>query len=263
MFHNNRRVLLAGPARTRGWAALALALLLAGGLSVAAGQRASAAAFVDAGLGDVAAEKKVVVANPQPVQLLFQFDTKGAPNLQATKFVKQVVVDTVKASGVFSEVSEGPTANGAILNVVIDNVVDDAEMKAAVGSGFATGLTLGLAGTTARDHYNCTVEYVGGPSAAKITRTAQHAILIQLGLINSTPPNAVKVEGGTKGAVFTMTRQIVANPLNALAADPAFSSAGGPAPPVETATSPAAPATESAVPTPGAPGPSPVPAAQP
>ena len=223
----------------------AFALILAAILVATTGEDALAATFVDAGLPDVAADKRVAIAKPQPVQLLFQFQTKGAPNAQATKFVKQAVVDTVKASGLFSEVSEGPAPNGAVLNVVIDNVVEPGQMSAAAGKGAVTGATLFIAGSTIQEHYKSNVEYVGGPAAPKISRTAQHSIYTQMGLINSPPPNGVKTEGGIKGAVFTMARQIVSNPLNDLASDPGFAppstpEAAAPTPPAE-ATPPASP----------------------
>jgi hypothetical protein len=224
-----------------------LALLLAVMISAGGAGRASAASFVDASLPDVPTDKRVTIAHPQPVQLLFQFHTKGAPNLQATKLVKPAVVEAVKASGLFSAVSEDPAPNGAVLNVVIDNVVDPDEMRAATANGVKTGATLFIAGSTVRDHYLATLDYIGSPTAAKITRTAQHSILMQMGLINSAPANAVKVDGGVKGAVLTMARQIVANPLNALGSDPGFApsadatSAAAATPPV-TATPPADPA---------------------
>jgi hypothetical protein len=220
-------------ARAAGWmACLVIALALVGHAAPAA-----AAAYVDAATTDVKPEDKVVVAHPQPVQLLFQFKTKGAPNGRATKYLMDQVTDTVKASGLFSDVSTAPVANGAVLSIVIDNVVDPGEMSAAAGKGFVTGATFFVAGTTVKDHYLCTVEYVGGPTAAKITRTATHAVYTQMGLINSPPPNAVKI-GGMKEAVLTMTRQIVANPLNAVATDPAFQGAAPSASPM----TPAAPA---------------------
>jgi hypothetical protein len=181
----------------------------------------SAATYVGAALGDVKPEDKVPVAHPQPVQLLFEFHTKGAPNGRATKFLKDQVVETVKASGLFSDVSDDPAPNGAVLDIVIDNVVQPQEMSDAEGKGFVTGATFFVAGSNITDHYVCTIDYVAGPTAAKITKTASQSVINQLGLINSPPPDAVKI-GGMKDAVLTMTRQIVANPLNALAADPGF-----------------------------------------
>lgn len=183
----------------------------------------SAAVFVGSGLTDLKPEEKVTISQPKPVQLLFEFRTKGSPNLQGGKQLRPDVIAAVKASGLFSEVSEGPTENGAILNIVIDDVVTPQEMQAAATKGAVTGATLFIAGSNIREHYTCVIDYLPNPSAAKITRTAEHSIVVQMGLINSVPTDAVKVDGGIKGAVAAMTRQIVANPLNAVGADPAFS----------------------------------------
>jgi hypothetical protein len=108
-----------------------------------------------------------------------------------------------------------------VLSVVIDNVIAPGEMSAAAGKGVVTGATFFIAGSNITDHYICTVDYVANPTAPKITRTARHAVITQMGLINSPPEGAVKI-GSMKDAIFTMARQIVANPLNALAADPQF-----------------------------------------
>lgn len=219
-----------------------MGLLLAVGFVAAPSPPASAAVFVDATLGDVKPEQKVTVAHPQPVQLLFQFRTKGSPNMQATKELKPQVFDAVKASGLFSDVSEAPVASGAILNVVIENVLDPAEQSAAAGQGFATGATLGIAGTTVREHYTCNIDYVGAPDAPKITRSATHFLLVQLGLFHAgAPENAVKVDGGIKGGVAVMTRQIVSNPLNAMASDPAFAAPAAASPPAASSPPAATP----------------------
>jgi hypothetical protein len=225
-FRSTRRFRADFGARALFWIAgvmVALGIMASPGL-------ASAAAWLDAGLTDVKPEDKVVVAHPQPVQLLFQFQTKGAPNARATKFLKAQIVDTVKASGLFSEVSDAATANGALLSVVVNNVVDPDEMHAAEGKAFVTGATFFVAGTSVRDGYICTVDYLAGPNAPKITKIAHHSIITQLGMVNSPPPGAVKI-GSTNDAVMTMTRQIVSNPLNALASDPGFQ-----APPAAPAT---------------------------
>lgn len=195
-------------------------LIAAAGMAAASGP-ARAAEYVGAGLTDVKPEDKAVVSNPQPVQVLIQFQTKGAPNGRATKYVKQKVLDTVKASGLFSDVSEAPTANGAILSIVINNVVAPKDMQEAEAKGFVTGATFFIAGSNVADYYDCTVDYVAGPTAPKITRTAHHTMITQMGLINNPPADAVKV-GGIKDAVFVMVRQIVSNPLNEIGKDPAF-----------------------------------------
>jgi hypothetical protein len=200
---------------------------------------ATAAMYIGAGLTEVKAGDRAVIAHPQPVQLLFVFQTKGAPNAAATKFTKQMVTDTVKASGLFSEVSEAPVANGAILSVVINNVVEPQEMRDAEAKGALTGATFFVAGSNVTDHYIGTVDYVSGPTAPKISKSARQILITQLGLINSAPKDAIKVGGG-KAAITALVTQIVGNPLNDVGKDPGFQVAE--AGPTAAASAPAAPA---------------------
>ena len=179
---------------------------------------------------DVAAADKAVVAAPAPVQLLFQFKTKGAPNPQATKFLNDAVAKHVRESGVFSEVTTGPAANGAVLSITLENI----PQEGAAGKGFATGLTFGLAGSTVIDYYICTVEFIPGPGAAKVTKEIKHQIITTLGLTKA-PENTVKTKG-INDAVLTMTRHVVTNGVNDVAKDPGFTLAAAvPAPPAEAA----------------------------
>jgi len=250
----------------RAWGPVLAALLLIGALvMVAAPGVAAAGMLLDASLGDVKPEDKAVIAQPRPVQLLFVFRTKGAPNGKATKFLKETVFETVRSSGLFSEVSEGPVEGGAVLSVGIDNVIQPKEINAAAAKGAVTGATLFLAGSNIRDNYECTVEYVPAPGSPTITRTAHHAVVTQLGLINSAPKDAVKV-GSAKDTIFAMARQIVSNPLQAAAHDPGFvpgqAPAASSAAPVDAAQ-PASPAPEAQPPAETAPAAQPAAAATP
>jgi hypothetical protein len=223
---------------------LFMALMFAAGLACSP-VAAMAATYVSADLGDVKPEDKAKVESPQPVQLLFQFKSRGAPNAAATKFLKAKVTEIVTNSGVFSSVSEAPVANGAVLSVVIDNIVTPEDLSKATGQGVKTGATLFIAGSNVTDNYISTLEYVSGPDGAKITRTAKHAVITQLGLINSPPAGAVKI-GSMKDGIFTMTSQIILNPLNDIAKDPGFAGGAAPVAPAEPAApveaTPAAPA---------------------
>ncbi|HEX4183702.1 MAG TPA: hypothetical protein VHY34_10640 [Caulobacteraceae bacterium] len=268
-FTIQRRV---GAPRRRGsqWLALAAGLLIA--MSYFAGPQAvRAASYIGADLKDVKPEDRVTVAHPQPVQILFEFQTKGAPNARGTKLLKAQVMDTVRASGLFSEVDETPAPNGALLNIVINNVAKPQDMTSAEAKGAVTGATLFIAGSTVADHYEATVDYIASPAAAKITKTAQQVVLFQMGLINKPPENAVKI-GNITEAVMAMTKQVVANPLNALAADPGFqpqtappatATASAAQSPSSPATTPATPATPAAPPTPAVPAAASAPAATP
>ena len=209
---------------------IALAAALALGFTALAAQPSAAASFVDSRLGEISAEQKATIASPQPVQLIFTFQTAGKANPKGAQFVKAQVMEALDASGAFSQISEGPVDGGAVLSITINNVPE----AGAAGKGVGVGLTFGLVGTKVTDHYICTVEYLPPAGGGKISKTVNHAIHTTIG-IKEAPPEGVKAKN-MKEAVFTMTRQIVGHGVNALALDPAFSG-------VIQASAPAAPAT--------------------
>lgn len=195
----------------RALCAIALATLLSG----------CASFYVDNSLHDLSQGEKVQIANPQPVQMLFDFQTKGAHNGAATDLVKSKVVAAVQNSGLFSQVSPDPVPGGALLNVVINNVPlsDDAFVK-----GFATGFTFGLIGSTVGDGYICTVDYLPDVSAPKISKSMRDAIYTSMGATAEAPEHAQKVSNANE-ALEIMVRQIMANTLNELAKDSYFGKA--------------------------------------
>lgn len=219
-----------------GRALLARAIIAFTILTAGAGS-AFAASYVDNKLPDLAPEARVVVAEPKPVQFVFQFQSKGVPNAQATKYLKEQVTKLVTDSGVFSQVSETPVAGGAVLSITINNVPSED----AVNKGFVTGLTFGLKGNTVTDFYVFTADYNAADGAPKITKTLNHAIYTTVG-ISSAPPNGVKAKN-LLDALTTSVRQMVANGVNDIAKDPGFTvtAASTPAAPVAPAA-PAAPA---------------------
>ena len=176
--------------------------------------------YVDGSTPEVDSAKFSTPAAKRPVQLLFEFQTKGVANARATTALKARVFEQVKASGLFSDVSEIPSADGALLSVTLNNVPlsDDAFSK-----GFVTGLTFGLAGSKVSDGYVCTAKYLGGGDAPAITTHARHAIHTAIGLTND-PSNATKA-ANIDAAVTAMTRQVVSNVLYDLSRDPSFQNA--------------------------------------
>jgi len=141
--------------------------------------------YIDPALPTVRAEDLRASKTPQPVQVLFEFRTKGAPNARGTEFAKPIVLDTVRSTALFSNVTEAPVAGGRTLTLVIDNipVTEDAASK-----GFATGLTLGLAGNTVTDGYVCTATYTT-PGAAPKKSQVNHALHTTMG--NTEGPKGV------------------------------------------------------------------------
>lgn len=187
-------------------------------LLVAAFLPGCATFYVDNTLHEPTPEEKVKVENPQPAQLLFEFQTKGVQNGRATDMLKDQVLATVKDSGLFSAVGADPAPGGAVVNVVINNVpmTDDAYAK-----GFATGLTLGLVGNTVGDGYVCTVDYLPPGGAPKVSKALRDALYTSLGAGAEIPQNVQKMSG-VKQAIDTVIRKLLANTLNELGKDPGF-----------------------------------------
>jgi len=198
---------------------------------------ASAKSFVDLTLGDVKAEERVTVANPKPVQLLFQFKTAGNLNARATKFLKDRVTAQIRSNGAFSEVSEQPVSGGAIMQITIDNLA----APEAVGQGVAAGLTFGLAGQLVADNYEATLEYVSGPDTKAVTKTVRHRLYTTIGR-HADPQNAVRVRNADEG-ITMIVRQVLDRLVTDLTRDVGFGAVAAPSPPTEAA--PAAPVTAS------------------
>jgi hypothetical protein len=173
--------------------------------------------YVSRALGDVPAEKKVKVADPQPVQLLFEFQTKGSFNSQATSFLQNKVEMAVQSTEVFSQTRWAPVPNGTVLSIKINNIVLTDNASAAA---FMTGFTFGLAGSNTTDGYVCTLEYLPGPGQPKITKEVRHAIHTSIG--NTDPPiNSLKAPN-VEQAIYMVTRQLVSHGVNQLASGPPF-----------------------------------------
>lgn len=173
--------------------------------------------YVDGTTKEIKASEYKVQQEKQAVMLVFEFQTKGVANAQATKYLKDKIVDQVKSSGIFSEVSLSPVAGNRVLSITLNNVPlsDDAFSK-----GFVTGLTFGLAGSSVSDGYVCTARYLGGDQQQPIVTQARHAIHTTLGAKGS-PDNATKAANAEE-AVTLMTRQIVSHVLFDMTQDAGF-----------------------------------------
>jgi len=198
------------------WRRLALGLA---GLVAAAAMTGcmSMKPYVGAGVRDVPASEYVKPNPSHAVQVLFNFQTKGVDNARATAALKARVIDQVSASQLFDSVSEAPVPGGALLIVTVNNVtLDDHEFA----KGFATGLTLGLAGTVAGDGYIATAKYTPPAPASLIAKEVRHSIYTTIGN-HDAPPNTVPASSMDE-AVSRMLHQAVSNLLNDVSHDPAF-----------------------------------------
>jgi len=184
------------------------------GLSLLTG---CASFYVDTATREVPASAYTKPASPRPVQVVFEFQTKGVANARATQYSSPLVLDQIRDSGLFSELKDTPVEGGALLSVVLNNVplTDD-----AFGKGFVTGLTFGLAGSQVTDGYVCTMKYLPGSQVPAVSKTARHAIHAVMGA-KDAPANGVKMDS-LELAVKTMTRQIVSTALDDVSRDPGF-----------------------------------------
>ena len=172
--------------------------------------------YVDTATRDVPVAQFKKVANPKPVALTFDFQSRGAPNPRATEFLRAQVQEQVAASGLFSTMASG--SDSARLNVELNNVPLDGQNAAA--KGFVTGLTFGLAGNVVTDVYECKLTYLAPGQTTPVVTSARHAIHTSLGATDA-PANATK-SANMEDAIRTMTRQVIANALNDLSQQAAF-----------------------------------------
>lgn len=174
--------------------------------------------FVDGDLKDVSVSQIARLQHPRATQLLFSFKTRGLVNATTSEILEDDITRIVASSELFSAVSSGPAPGGAILSVEIDAIPGT---QRELARGLTSGLTLGLTGSTRTDPFVCTVDYIASPGGTKLTTTAQHAIYIPMGIIDSRPKNIVMARNRLD-ALHTVARQVVTAALQQLSNDPEF-----------------------------------------
>ena len=194
-----------------------LALVAAGVIVATMTGCISVKPYVSGGVRDVPTSEYVKPDPSHAVQVLFDFQTKGIDNARATAAMKARVIDQIAASQLFDKVDEAPVPGGALLIVTFNNVPLDDKSFA---KGFATGLTLGLAGSVAGDGYIATAKYTAPGAAQPITKEVRHSILTTIGN-HDAPPNATPAATMDE-AVSRMLHQSVSNLLNDVSHDAAF-----------------------------------------
>ncbi|MBA4306239.1 MAG: hypothetical protein C0429_05830 [Sphingopyxis sp.] len=171
----------------------------------------AAKVYVDRTLGDVTAEQKIVFAEPKPVQVIFEFRTKGSANAKATNYLKDIVQRKLLESGYFSQVSTVPVEGGATLIMTMDNIPEED----AAGKGIKVGLTLGLAGVKVSDFYISSLEYSAAAGAAPLKVEVMHAIHTTIGKKpNETIGILVKNQDE---AIDIVVHQVLAHGMNGIA----------------------------------------------
>lgn len=173
--------------------------------------------YVDGSTKEVPPSQFTRSARPRPVQLLAEFQTKGVANARATAATKDMIAESVRSTGLFTQVSDAPVAGAGVLSVTVNNVplTDDAAAK-----GFIAGLTFGAAGQQVTDGYVCTVSYLSPGQDKPVVKSAKHAIHTTVGA-SAAPPNAFKAPNIDE-AIRLMVRQVMSVALSDLALDPDF-----------------------------------------
>lgn len=171
--------------------------------------------YVDPGLPKVGKTDMPVLPESHPVQVLFEFQTKGNVNARATSDIGPRVVSIASESGLFSKISTtADQADAGVLKIVINNVplTDNAAAK-----GFGTGLTFGLAGSLVKDGYVCSASYTRNGKTTDVT--VHHAIYTTVG--NHSAPQGLTPMDPTS-AVYLAMDQMTWNALKQLADKKAF-----------------------------------------
>jgi hypothetical protein len=88
--------------------------ILPDGVAGLVATQAQSTVFLSTALTDLKPEDRLIAVRPQPAQMLFTFQTCDAPNGRATKGSKPKVLEAIRQSGLFFDISETPTPNGAV-----------------------------------------------------------------------------------------------------------------------------------------------------
>lgn len=168
-----------------------------------------ATSYVDTMTKEVAVADYRKPAQGKPVTVAFEFQTNGAPNSQATEFLKAQVKEQVANSGLFTDAG---ASDAGKLQVVLNNVALAGQNPAA--AGFVTGLTFGAVGSTITDGYVCTITYLPPGQSQPVQVSARHAIHTTMGA-SGAPANAEK-SPNMEAAVRKMTRDVVSTALRDL-----------------------------------------------
>jgi hypothetical protein len=160
-------------------------------IAVSVAMTGCASFYVDNGVKEVGNSQFVKVQPQHAVQLLFVAQTKGIDNVQVTAKLRPMVVERIKATGLFTDISDTPVPGGALLNVTWNNVSLSDHPEAR---GFVTGATFGLVGTTVGDGFIVKASYSAQPGAPTISKEARHAVYTSIGATSGPDAPATKVD---------------------------------------------------------------------
>ena len=170
--------------------------------------------YVDKNLPAVTVADLKQPANHYPVQVLTEYQTNGSTNAKATEHVAPIVTDSIKQSALFSDVVAAPATADRKLFIKFNNI---ANMDSAQSKGFATGLTLGLVGSTVTDGIVMEATYVV-PGRQDRTHSYKTAVISTIGATASAPPGLTAAPSA-KEATHQFVNNLIMNLLNDMSHD--------------------------------------------
>jgi hypothetical protein len=134
----------------------------------------SSKSFVDPTYPKVTYEQLQRRPAPLKLTLTTQFQRNGEAFPRADPTLRDNVERVLRASGVIVPTAEG---SEGVVRITVNNIAD---MGAAAGKGFGTGLTFGLVGSTVTDAYEMSVTIVVGNNTFART-SVRHALHTAIG----------------------------------------------------------------------------------
>lgn len=176
--------------------------------------------YVDGHTPELPSAAYVRPAQPHPVQVVFEFRSRGVPSAQGTGRLRERAIDQVRESGLFSRVDIEPSQGAGLLALSLDNVPDPDESPTA--KGIVTGATMFLVKSFVVDRYVCIARYVAADGSAPIEKSARHAIHSSIGAIGGAPPAGSTQARDVGQALAMVLKQSLSQVLDALSRDPDF-----------------------------------------
>lgn len=159
-------------------------------------------------------------AQPHPVQVAFEFRTRGVANDRATALLRETAIQQVRESGLFSRIDLEPSPEGGLLALSLDNVVDPEESPRM--KGVVTGATFFLVKNFVTDNYICTARYVGPNGTSPLEYTVRHALHTSIGAVGGSPPPGAVQATDARQAIETILKQALSQVLDSISRDPKF-----------------------------------------
>lgn len=129
-----------------------------------------------------------------------EFYTNGKRKKAVDKILRKNVVEALTTRGVSVVDGDAPTR----IRVAVDNLAD---LGDAAASGFGTGLTLGLAGSTVSDFYKADIRIERDGQVFE--QVYDHAIHTTIGRVNEPPIAGVQPYGNVQSAFSAVISDVV------------------------------------------------------